>query len=54
VPADLDVLAGGVEDLMTFSSAIRLNSGLRSMPLASASTTTASSVLAICATQSFG
>ena len=38
----------------TFSSAIRLKNGVRSMPLAKASITTASSGLAIWATQSRG
>ena len=40
--------------LTTFSSVISAKNGARSMPGASASTTTASSGLAICATQSSG
>ena len=40
--------------LTTFSAVIRSKNGARSMPSASASITTASSVVAICATQSRG
>jgi hypothetical protein len=54
VPDDFDVLPGGMNTLSTFSFAINSKNGLRSMPGANASITTASSLEANCATQSSG